>query len=139
MQVVGKPCEVCTRVIKSEMSGTGCVDCQRFFHDACMLAPPPTTPKDASETYRTQAPKPRKKARKVESGKVRCPSCGADVRQAQRERDRIIAAEREELDGRRRAAESTRASVGGASFRVLRLALMLALAAVAVLIRLFRH
>jgi hypothetical protein len=104
MQVVGHACEICERPIKSEIDGTGCIACERFFHDACVLAPRPEPVR--SETYRTQAdaaPRPPKKPRR----KVRCPGCGADVRKEQRERDRATTLQREAIEEQRRVAAAT--------------------------------
>lgn len=100
MQIVGRACEVCDRPIESEIDGVGCARCQRFFHDACVLAPPPEPPR--SETYRDAATRP-KRPRKPKQ-KVRCPGCGADVRLELAVTNRIAAAQREGHEERRRIA-----------------------------------
>jgi hypothetical protein len=85
VQVVGRPCEICGERIASELDGVGCVGCERFFHDACLVAPPAEAEKP--ETYRAPAAgsTPKKKARKR---KPRCPGCGVDLRAAQDDRNR---------------------------------------------------
>jgi hypothetical protein len=121
VQIVGQPCEHCEKPIKSELDGTGCIHCERFFHDACVLAPPP----ERADTYRVsaateRAPQPKRKK------KVRCPGCGADTRKEQRERDRITTQQREVLEEERRVAAANRAGGNANAWMLFRLGLVFA-------------
>lgn len=138
MQVVGRQCEICQGVIKSELDGAGCARCERFFHDACVLAP--KVEPGAAETYRTAADGPeRKVAKKKTSRKVRCPGCGADVRKEQRERDRATAIERELHEEQRRVAASRRGESGIGAYFGMRLAIALLVMTASVLVRVCGH
>ena len=119
MQVVGQPCEVCSKTIVSGMDGVGCVHCERFFHDACVLSPPPAP--EAAKTYRVpdQAPALPKKRKKV-----RCPGCGADLRKEQRERDQRASAEREAHE-ERRSLVATRQQSAWSPFLLARLGFLI--------------
>jgi hypothetical protein len=117
---------------QSEIDGTGCASCQRFFHDACVRE---ASESERSETYRDAAAerKPRKKR------KVRCPGCGADVRRENRERDRAFVAERERLDENRRVALSARNDPQFPRYMAVRAGAIVSLLALALAVRLCGH
>jgi hypothetical protein len=138
MQVVGRPCDVCERVVKNELEGVACERCQRVFHDACVKVESDAT----ADTYRAPSPpKNDAKPKKVKAPRsTTCPTCGTDVRAVKRAADHANAKVRERFQAvRREHRESGDLATSMGQRLLVRIVVSLLFAAIAAIVGAMRH
>jgi len=124
VQIVGRECDTCRAVLKTEGGAIGCERCELAFHKACLAD-------RAGKTYRDAASSTGKTAKQAP---LHCPRCDDDLRARKRERD----AERDRIHAQaeeRRAAQRVARGPEGGSDRRSRAILWIALGITLLLLR----